>query len=104
MMELKTSPDSSVGIETGYGLDGRVSIPGQGKYFSVFSTAFRQALRSIQHPIQWVRGEISPGVKVATHLHLVLRSRMVELYLHSPICLHGIVLNYLSRGTFLPFI
>jgi hypothetical protein len=27
---------------------------------------------------------------------------MVELYLHSPICLHGIVLNYLSTGTTLP--
>jgi hypothetical protein len=24
---------------------------------------------------------------------LVLRSRKVELYLHSPVCLHGIVLN-----------
>jgi hypothetical protein len=24
---------------------------------------------------------------------------MVELYLHSPICLHGIVLNELSKGT-----
>jgi hypothetical protein len=29
-------------------------------------------------------------VKLSTHLHLVLRSRMVEPYLHSPICLHGI--------------
>jgi hypothetical protein len=28
-----------------------------------------------------------------THLHLVPRSRMMELYLHSPICLHGVVLN-----------
>jgi hypothetical protein len=25
--------------------------------------------------------------------HLVLMSKMVELYLHSPICLHGIVLK-----------
>jgi hypothetical protein len=25
--------------------------------------------------------------------HLVLRSRMVELYLHSPICLHGTMIN-----------
>jgi hypothetical protein len=32
-------------------------------------------------------------VKLTTHLHLVLRSRMIELYDHSPICLHGIVLN-----------
>jgi hypothetical protein len=28
---------------------------------------------------------------------------MVELYLHSPICLHGVVLNELSTGTTLPF-
>jgi hypothetical protein len=35
----------------------------------------------------------SRGVKIITHLHLVLRSRMVELYLHSPIYLYGTVLN-----------
>jgi hypothetical protein len=45
------SRDSSVGIATGYGLDCRVSIPGRGKIF-VFSTASRQALGSIQPPIQ----------------------------------------------------
>jgi hypothetical protein len=34
-----------------------------------------------------------------THLHLVLGSRMVQLYLHSPICLHGTVLiTQLSTG------
>jgi hypothetical protein len=33
------------------------------------------------------------GVKLTTHLHLVLKSRMVELYLHSPTRLHGAVLN-----------
>jgi hypothetical protein len=27
---------------------------------------------------------------------------MVELHLHSPICLHGILLNLLSTGTTLP--
>jgi hypothetical protein len=37
------------------------------------------------HPISYPMGEAD--------LHLVPRSRMVELYLHSPICLHGIVLN-----------
>jgi hypothetical protein len=29
---------------------------------------------------------------------------MVEPYLHFPICLHGIVLNYLSTRTTLPFL
>jgi hypothetical protein len=33
------------------------------------------------------------GVMLTTHTHLVQRSRKVELYLHSPICLHDIVLN-----------
>jgi hypothetical protein len=33
-----------------------------------------------------------------THLHLVLRLRNVWLYLHSPVCLHSIVLNWLSKG------
>jgi hypothetical protein len=37
-----------------------------------------------------------PGVRRQgrqADLGLVPRSRMVELYLHSPLCLHGIVLN-----------
>jgi hypothetical protein len=46
-------------------------------------------------------------VKLTIHLHLVLRSRIVELYLHSPIHIHGVVLNYLIKDrvsfTFLPF-
>jgi hypothetical protein len=29
---------------------------------------------------------------------------MVDLYLQSPIQLHGLALNYLSKGTTLPFI
>jgi hypothetical protein len=33
------------------------------------------------------------GVKLSTQLHVVPRSRVVELYLHSSICLHGIVLK-----------
>jgi hypothetical protein len=37
------------------------------------------------------------GVKLTTYLYLVLRSRMVNLNLSSPICLHGVVLSYLIR-------
>jgi hypothetical protein len=37
-------------------------------------------------------------------LDSVEKRRMMELYLHSPICLHGTVLNLLSTGTTLPFI
>jgi hypothetical protein len=32
-------------------------------------------------------------VKMITHLHLVTKSKMVELYLHSPVLFHGVVLN-----------
>jgi hypothetical protein len=38
-------------------------------------------------------------VKLTTNLRLVQRSRMVAMYLHSPIRLYGVVLNYLSPGT-----
>jgi hypothetical protein len=38
-------------------------------------------------------GKSGRGLKLATHLHLGLRSRMVELYLHSPIRLYGVARN-----------
>jgi hypothetical protein len=34
----------------------------------------------------------------------VPRSRMVELYLHLPICLHGLMFSSLSTWTYLPFL
>jgi hypothetical protein len=37
------------------------------------------------------------------HLHLVSRLRMVQLYLHSPMRLNGIVINWLRPRTTLPF-
>jgi hypothetical protein len=41
-------------------------------------------------------------VKLIVHLHLVPGSGMVELYVHSPIRLHGVVLYYMIkyRGNF----
>jgi hypothetical protein len=36
-------------------------------------------------------------VKLTTHLYLELKSRMVELYLHSPIYLHGVVLEFIIK-------
>jgi hypothetical protein len=60
---LGGSRDSSVGIATGYGLDGR----GVGVRVTVgsriFSTSSRPALRPTQPPIQWVPAVLSPGVK-----------------------------------------
>jgi hypothetical protein len=70
----------------------------QGQAIFLYSTPSRPALRPTHPPIQWVLRAVSLGVngwcmKLTTHLCLVPRSRMAELYLHSPICLHGIVLN-----------
>jgi hypothetical protein len=50
------------------------------------------------HPFSYPvgTGGSFPVVKrkeLTTDLHLVSRSRKVELYLHSRICLHGIMLN-----------
>jgi hypothetical protein len=62
-----------VGIATGYGLDGRLSIPGRGKRFSLCSTASRPALEPTQPAIQCVPGALSPELKrpgrEADHLH-----------------------------------
>jgi hypothetical protein len=33
------------------------------------------------------------GVKLTVQLHLVPRSRMVDLYFHTPIGLHGVMLH-----------
>jgi hypothetical protein len=57
------SRDSSVGIATDYGLDGRGSIPCSGKRFIYYVTASRPALRPNQPPIQWVLGSLSAGIK-----------------------------------------
>jgi hypothetical protein len=38
-------------------------------------------------------GKGGRGMKLTTHPHLVPKSRMTELYLHSHLCLHGIVIN-----------
>jgi hypothetical protein len=39
------------------------------------------------------RGSFTGAVKLTTHLHLVVRSNMLELYPHLALCLHGVVLN-----------
>jgi hypothetical protein len=46
--------------------------------------------------------EAAGGVKLITHLHLMPRSRLVKLYLHFSIRIHGVVLNQFSNFTFLP--
>jgi hypothetical protein len=51
-----------VGIATGYGGDGRVSVPGRGTIF-LSTIMCGPALGSVQPPIEWVRGGVSPGLK-----------------------------------------
>jgi hypothetical protein len=65
----------------------------------LFTTASRTALGPTQPPIQWVPGVHSLGVKrpgrEADHSPRSSAEvkELVELYLHSPIRLHGVVLS-----------
>jgi hypothetical protein len=54
------SRDSSDRVATGYGLDGRGSIPSRGKIFLLSTSS---SLGPTQPPTQWVPGALSPGVK-----------------------------------------
>jgi hypothetical protein len=94
------SRDSSVGIATGYWLDdrSRSSSLGMVKNF-LFSTSSRPALGSTRTRIQWVPEALSPRVKLSgcEAYHLPPTSaeikKNVDLYIHSSIRLHGVVLN-----------
>jgi hypothetical protein len=60
----------------------------------IFSITSRPALGPTQPPIRWVPEAVFPGLKPqereADHSpHLVPSLRMVELYLHSPVCLQS---------------
>jgi hypothetical protein len=88
------SRGTAVSVTIGYGLEGR----SRGKVF-LFSTSSRSSLGSTQSPIQWVPGALSPGVKrpgreadrpLPTSAEV---KKKMDLYIHSPIRLHGVVLN-----------
>jgi hypothetical protein len=85
---------------------GRSSIPNKAKNF-LFSTSFGPILSPIQQPTQYVprhfpRRQSGRGVNLTTHFQLVPRPRKRDLFIHSLIRLHGVVLNFLStRGTLL---
>jgi hypothetical protein len=59
------SRDSSLCIATGYGLDGRDSIPGRGK--RLFFAASRPAVEITQPPILWTPRVSFLGVKRLGH-------------------------------------
>jgi hypothetical protein len=95
------SRDSSVGIALGYGLDNRgprVRYPA-GLGIFPFTAASRTAPGPTQPPTQWVPGALSLGIKrpgrEADHSPPSSSEvkECVELYLHSPIRLHGVVLS-----------
>jgi hypothetical protein len=94
------STENSVGIVTGYGLANCVvGVPflAEARFFCIPQCPDRlwdpPSLLSNEYQGLFPGWYSGWGVKLATHLHLVPRSRIVELYLHSPICLHDIVLN-----------
>jgi hypothetical protein len=92
-------PCSSFGIATGCGLDGwgiRVRFLAGETDFSLLrsiQTGSRAHPASCQMGTGVPRGEAARRVKLITHLHLMPRLRTVELYIHSPIRLHGVLLN-----------
>jgi hypothetical protein len=84
--------DSSVGIATDYGLDGRGSIPGNSKIF--LFQEFRLALGPTQPPIQLVPEMVlNRGVKRTGHVADYSPPSGVELYLNFPIRLRRMLIE-----------
>jgi hypothetical protein len=86
-------PQLKVGIATGYGLDDLgvgVPSPSIGKTF-LLSTSFRPVLGPTQPSIQRVPGAKRPGREAEVKNTWIYTA-------HSPIRLHGVVLNLLSSG------
>jgi hypothetical protein len=69
-------------------LDGRVQFLVETRDFSLLHSI---QTSSMAYPASNPMG--TGGTKLTTHLHLVPKLRNMELYLHSPIGLHGVVLN-----------
>jgi hypothetical protein len=95
MCAVLGSRDEVVGIVTGYGLANRgveVRVPVGSRIFSFPSRPDR--LWDPLNLLSNVERGLFPRGKVTINLQLVLRSRKyVDLYIHFPIRLHGVVLN-----------
>jgi hypothetical protein len=89
------SPDCSVGIALGYGLDdrgSRVLFPAGAGNLSLHHW-FRMGLGPTQPPIQWVPGE-RPGRKVDHSLPSSAEVKNAWSYTSTPpVRLHGVVLS-----------
>jgi hypothetical protein len=88
---------SSVGIAKDYRLDGQGSIPGRSIDSSLLHSV-STGPGATQPPIKWVPGALSadvkrPGSEADYSPPSSAEVRVVELYLHSPISLHGSMLN-----------
>jgi hypothetical protein len=96
------SQDSPVGTVTVCELEGPELIPGRGKIF-LFPTAVRPTLYPTHPRSQSLfrvifLGVKRPGRETDTRIHLVQKSRMVELFLHSPLCLRNVVFDLIKHG------
>jgi hypothetical protein len=82
----------------GYWLDGRGSVPGRGtRFFHLHSVGAGSGAHPASYPTGTGGSFLEGKAAVVCHLYSVPRSRMVELYLHSPISLNGMVLNYIIK-------
>jgi hypothetical protein len=76
---------------TGYGPDDWGSIPNSHNIQT--GSEVRSASYSKDTGDYFSGNKAAGAVNLATHLYLVPRSITVELYLHSPIRFHGVLLN-----------
>jgi hypothetical protein len=98
-------------LVTGYGLDDQgvgVRVPVGARIFS--SPCYPDRLQGPPSLLSNVyrglfpRGQSGRDVKLTTHLQLVCQGQEnVGVYIHCPIRLHGILLNWLSTGTTLSY-
>jgi hypothetical protein len=95
----REEPGQRRGIALGYGLDDRGFKSRQRLGIFLSTTASKPALGPTQPPTQRVPGALSMGIKwpgcEADHSipSTAEVKECVELYLHSPIRLHGVVLH-----------
>jgi hypothetical protein len=73
-----------------------VRIPAEARFFSFLKRQTGSGAHIASYPMgtgAFPREQSGRGVKLTTHLHLMSRLRMLELYLYSSICLHVMVLH-----------
>jgi hypothetical protein len=96
------SRGNSVRIAMDYGLEGRILISGRSKKF-VSAPQCPDWFSYTMGTGGSVPMENRPGGEADHFLHLVPRSKMIELHRHTTKHLHGVVLKLLSTRITLPF-